>query len=55
MSLEGVVKSDTGVEQRCTPKEGVKPRLRGGCLKDLPTLGEALWCTLFEGRIVEDY
>ena len=38
-------------------REGVEPQLRGGCSRSpkKEALGEALWCTLFEGKIVDDY
>ena len=58
VSLECVVKSDSSVEQRVYlfkgSRAGVEPESRGGYLRASEASGETLWCTLFEGRIVED-
>ena len=61
MSLKGVVKVTQVSNKGCIlfegSREGVEYQLKGGCsrLPEKEGLEEALWCTLFEKKIVEDY
>ena len=59
VSLESVVKSDSQVlNKKCILFEGSQEKsqasIKGRQFEDYIASREALWCTLFEERIVED-
>ena len=58
-SLKGVVKSDSSVEQKVYFVQGLQRKsqasIKGRLFEGSIGRRESLWCTLFEGRIVEDY